>query len=89
MEGSNLRKTTVESTFGRIFTCLVVLIVSVFSLGSKAQATEGGGGAYPNGAESFLAAALPPPGLYYINYLAHYSSDRLNDKNGDKVPIVG
>ncbi len=51
------------------------------------QATEGGGGAYLNGAEGFLAGALPPPGWYYLNYLVHYSADRLNDGNGNEAPI--
>jgi hypothetical protein len=31
---------------------------------SPAHASEGGGGAYPNGAESFSVAQLPPPGTY-------------------------
>lgn len=71
----------------RAFLYLIVSAISIGSLCSNVLATEGGGGAYPNGAEGFLAAALPPPGLYYINYLVHYASDRLNDKNGDRVPI--
>jgi hypothetical protein len=40
-----------------------------------AQATEGGGGHYPNGAEDFMAGALPPPGTYLINYLTYYTAD--------------
>lgn len=52
-----------------------------------AAATEGGGGMYPNGAEGIMAGALPPPGLYYLNYLTHYSADRLNDKDGNKLPV--
>jgi len=51
-------------------------------------ATEGGGGTYPNGAEGIMAGALPPPGLYYLNYLTHYSADRLNDKNGNRVQFA-
>ena len=54
---------------------------------ANAWGTEGGGGTYANGAESFMAGALPPPGLYYLNYLTHYSADRLNDRHGDKVPV--
>lgn len=49
------------------------------------HATESGGGAYPNGAEDFMVGALPPPGTYFINYLAYYTADRLNDENGDKL----
>lgn len=54
----------------------------------NAGATEGGGGAYPNGAEGIMAGALPPPGLYYLNYLTHYSADRLNDKDGNRVQFA-
>ncbi|QEM67695.1 hypothetical protein FO488_05695 [Geobacter sp. FeAm09] len=54
---------------------------------ATAGATEGGGGTYPNGAEGVMAGALPPPGLYYLNYLTHYSADQLNDKNGNKQPV--
>jgi hypothetical protein len=58
------------------------LAALVFAAG--AQATEFGGGHYVNGAEDFMAGALPPPGTYFINYLAYYSADRFNDKNGGK-----
>lgn len=54
---------------------------------TQAGATEGGGGAYPNGAEGVMAGALPPPGFYYLNYLTHYNADRLNDKDGDELPV--
>jgi hypothetical protein len=40
---------------------------------------------YPNGAENFLAGALPPPGNYFINYLGYYDGE-YRDNNGDKVP---
>jgi hypothetical protein len=50
-----------------------------------ALATEGGGGAYPNGAEDFLSGAAPPPGTYLINYLTHYRADRFTDDSGDKL----
>ncbi len=52
-----------------------------------AAATEGGGGVYPNGAEGLMTGALPPAGLYYLNYLTHYSADRLNNGSGDKIPV--
>ncbi|NVN91449.1 MAG: transporter [Desulfuromonadales bacterium] len=54
---------------------------------ANAGATEGGGGSSPLGAEGVMSAALPPPGFYYLNYLTHYSADRLNDKNGNKLPV--
>ena len=80
-------KSQISGVVRKTFIYFIAVSVYVGSLCSNALATEGGGGTYPNGAEGFLAAALPPPGLYYINYLAHYTSDRLNDKNGDRVPI--
>lgn len=66
--------------------CSALLIVIGFGW-SKAEATEGGGGMYPNGAEGFMTGALPPPGLYIVEYLNHYSADRLMDGNGDRIPI--
>lgn len=51
------------------------------------HATEGGGGAYPNGAEDFMSGAVPPPGTYFINYFDYYSADKFADKNGNgKIP---
>ncbi|QUN06986.1 transporter [Shewanella yunxiaonensis] len=54
---------------------------------SGAMATEGGGGIYPNGAEGFLSGALPPPGLYLLQYVNHYSASKLADANGNALPI--
>lgn len=42
-------------------------LLSPGALVGTALATEGGGGAYPNGAEDFMAGALPPPGTYFKN----------------------
>jgi hypothetical protein len=50
-----------------------------------AHASEGGGGAYPNGAESVSVAQLPPPGTYALTYSNYYTADRLNDGNGNSV----
>ncbi len=47
------------------------------------SATEMGGGAYPNGAEGFMAGTVPPPGTYIVNYLTHYSADEFLDDNGN------
>lgn len=60
------------------------LCVAVGAAGT-ARATEGGGGAYPNGAEDFMSGAVPPPGTYFINYLVNYSADRFNDNNGNRM----
>jgi hypothetical protein len=53
----------------------------------QVAATEGGGGAYQNGAEGFLVGAVPPPGLYLVNYDMFYSADSFKDGHGDTVPI--
>lgn len=49
------------------------------------QAKEGGD-QYPNGAETWLAGAVPPPGRYFINYFGHYSGE-LRNGSGDKAPV--
>jgi len=46
-----------------------------------------GGDQYPNGAENWLAGAVPPPGNYFLNYFGHYGGT-LRDGDGDKVPDV-
>lgn len=50
-------------------------------------ATEGGGGAYPNGAEDLMSGALPPPGDYLIAYGLYYNADALLDGDGREIPI--
>lgn len=51
------------------------------------QASENGGNTYPNGAEGFMAGAVPPPGTYFLNYLTHYQASRINDSKGNKLPF--
>ncbi|MBP1728428.1 MAG: hypothetical protein H6Q56_801, partial [Deltaproteobacteria bacterium] len=58
---------------------MVVLPLLLLSLSGMAHATEGGGSAYHNGAEDFMAGALPPPGNYYINYFNYYTTDKFKD----------
>jgi hypothetical protein len=53
--------------------------------GTTVQATEGGGGAYPNGAEDFMSGAVPPPGTYFINYFDYYSADKFADNDGNSA----
>ncbi|MEI6207124.1 MAG: transporter [Desulfuromonadales bacterium] len=63
--------------------CTLALLVSTLLLsGRPASATEGGGGAYPNGAEDFMSGAVPPPGTYIINYFDYYSADKLATNDG-------
>ena len=74
--------------FKKVF-ILLLLLLSVFSLSvltsANVYATEGGGNAYPLGAEDFMSGAVPPPGYYFINYFLYYSADRLNNKDGHNV----
>ncbi len=65
---------------------LMLLIVFTISL-ATVHATEFGGSMYPGGNEDFMAGALPPPGLYYLNYFANYNLDSYRGNNGDKQPI--
>lgn len=67
-------------------TTLTAVIV-LASLGGAAQATEGGGGVYPNGNENYLAGALPPPGTYFLTYASHYEASTLRDNSGNKIPL--
>lgn len=62
---------------------ILSLALPVLLVGSSAMAKEGPD-QYPNGAENFLAGALPPPGNYFINYLGYYQGD-YRDNSGDKV----
>ena len=62
---------------------ILSLALPVLLVGSSAMAKEGPD-QYPNGAENFLAGALPPPGNYFINCLGYYQGD-YRDNNGDKV----
>jgi hypothetical protein len=58
---------------------------SLLSMGQDVQA--GGGGSYPNGAESFFSGMVPPPGFYYLNYAYYYTADSLKDNNGDDIGV--
>lgn len=66
---------------------LLFLSVSILSIvsGENVYATEGGGGAYPNGAEDFFCGVVPPPGYYFINYFLYYHADEFNNEDGDNV----
>lgn len=64
---------------------LLLLFSSLLLSANPVFATEGGGGAYPNGAEDFMSGAVPPPGTYLINYFDYYSADKLADNSGNKL----
>lgn len=59
-----------------------VAAISLISIGT-AYAKEGGD-QYPNGAETWMAGAVPPKGNYFINYTGHYGG-KLRDGRGKKV----
>ena len=64
--------------------CTLAMLFSLLLVsGRQANATEGGGNAYPNGAEDFMSGAVPPPGTYILNYFNYYSADKLADNNGN------
>ncbi|HPN31718.1 MAG TPA: transporter [bacterium] len=63
---------------------LFILFVFVLSA-SGLFATEGGGGSYPNGSEGFMAGAVPPPGVYYLNYSLYYEADKFCGKSGKSL----
>lgn len=66
-----------------------ILAIAVFTMTAavSSYASEGGGNSYPNGAESIMAGAVPPPGFYFINYLNYYTADKIADNDGDAVPV--
>ena len=75
----------------RLSACVKILLLSALlalgaiPFGGSALATEGGGSAYPNGAEDFMAGALPPPGTYFINYFNYYRATSFKDRNGNNA----
>lgn len=68
---------------------LTLFLLAVLSLsGECVFATEGGGNAYPTGAEDFMSGAVPPPGTYFINYFLYYSPDEFKNVSED-IKIEG
>lgn len=63
------------------------LIVGMAALSSMSYATEGGGSSYSPGGDIFLQGAVPPPGLYVLQYGNAYQADRLNDASGNALPV--
>ncbi|WP_322996542.1 SphA family protein [Castellaniella sp.] len=64
-------------------TKLVLALAMTVGLCGMAQAKEGGD-QYPNGGESWMAGAVPPPGDYFINYSGYYTG-KLRDGDGNRV----
>jgi hypothetical protein len=72
-----------ELKFGKLATAVALATLVIGSV----QAKEGGD-QYPNGAETWLGGAVPPPGNYFLNYFGYYSGD-LVDGSGKKVAGAG
>jgi hypothetical protein len=69
----------------KIISCRRVLdtlcLAAVFSMLTVAQSGAGGGQHYPNGAEDFAVGALPPPGVYLVNYFMLVQKNHLQGSN--------
>ena len=59
--------------------CKKVAFSSLALITLPAFAAESGGSAYPDGTESFLAGAMPPPGGYMVVYNQLYSADKFKN----------
>lgn len=66
--------------FGKLASAVALATLAIGSAHAKEGSDQ-----YPNGAETWLAGALPPPGNYFLNYFGYYSGD-LVDGSGKKVP---
>ena len=57
---------------------------------NTASATEGGGTAiYPDGIETYFAAAMPPPGVYTLLFGGLLNYDKVIGNGGNPLPIPG
>jgi len=82
-----MRNSTRNRLASRAALSLSVALLLLFCLLSNGHATEYGGSMYPGGNEDFMAGAVPPPGLYYLNYFGYYNLDSYRDNSGHKEPI--
>lgn len=75
----------------RITTCTrflrTIWISGFLSLLIASTCWAGGGQHYPNGVEDFMVGAMPPPGVYLVNYLLYVKKDSLKDNSGNSVPV--
>lgn len=61
------------------------IAVALFIL-TDVQSWAGGGQHYPNGVEDFAVGALPPPGVYLVNYLILAQKNSVRDNSGNSQP---
>ena len=64
---------------------IAAVFLGLALVSATGQAMAGGGQNYPNGAESFMSGAVPPPGFYFIDYLYYYSADTMKDDSGNDI----
>lgn len=65
------------------------LAISAFTPEARAALPGGGTQAIPVGLADFMAGVLPPPGYYWLNYLAYVNKNALLDDGGEKVEVPG
>ena len=70
-------------------TSAVLASLALLAAGSAQALESGSTPAYPNGSESFLMGAVPPPGFYSLLYVSSYSASRLNDSQGNNLNVPG
>jgi hypothetical protein len=64
---------------------VALLASAMLALASGASATENGRNPFPNGLNGTEVGSLPPPGLYVINEIVVFRTDRFNDSSGDRL----
>ena len=78
-------KTGVRFFFLAAMICAVSLLF-LFS-GTPAKATESGLGWYPDGLDDFKLGALPPPGVYFLNYAFYINISDYKDIRSGGSPV--
>jgi hypothetical protein len=64
---------------------ITALLLAVVLAGFSTTVLAGGGQNYPNGAEAFMAGAVPPPGMYFLDYAYYYNADTMKDDSGNDI----
>jgi len=65
-----------------------IFVLGLALLIVPAMHAKEGADQYANGAENWFAGALPPAGLYYVNYFGYYTGE-LKDGSGNKANLNG
>lgn len=77
----------INQKFYRLSIIAVIIVILSTCVLTCSDATEGGSGAYSNGADDFNVGRLPPAGTYYLNYFNYHQADTLKDTNGHTIPV--